>query len=248
MSCSGPPTYGAIVVPCGGRRLPRGPILDEWWDFTTWGVRYDGWVESGAGGSTTTVGGAATQDPNHPGIIDCVLADTAGANVNYRRSITCLSFGAGYASYEQVLKINNLPTAVDDYRLQLGFTDTAGGVAPTDAVMAKVQGTLNAGLTWHIETAEAGVRNTYDTGLSAVAGWQYIKIEINADATEWRFWVTDLSGAAPVTTVTDWTASPTIPTGTNTTGIASCSALYIAGAPGAIFSTDYVRTVYEVTR
>lgn len=189
-----------------------------------------GWVFTANGGAVV-IGGAASEDDQHPGIIDMsvsgVVPNTSYAG--YRQSVTQQSLGGGEIILEWCFELEAVPDAVDNFRIQNGFRDTNTG-NPSDGLIVACEG---ASPNWQLESYNPAL-NSIDTGIEIVAGWQIHRLHVNADGTEAYIVIADSNGQHLSPFLTG-----TFPTATDTFGI-GFNVVFIAGAPTVRQSIDYV--------
>lgn len=189
-----------------------------------------GWVAT-ANAGTVVVGGSASEDDQHPGIIDMTVAGVVPntSYAGYRQSTTQQTLGGGEIILEFCFELESIPDAVDDFLVQNGFRDTNSG-NPTDGLVVACE---SASPNWQLEAYDPAL-NSIDTGIEVVAGWQIHRIHVNADASEAYLIVADSNGQhlSPV-------LSGGLPTLTDTLGL-GFAITFIAGAPAIRQSLDYV--------
>lgn len=190
-----------------------------------------GWVGTFNAG-TVAVGGAGTEDPEHPGIIDLNVAGVvAGTSyAGYRQSVTQQSLGGGIIVLEYCFNLAAVPDAVDNFRVQNGFRDTNSG-NPTDGLIVACDG---ASPNWQLQAYDPALTSV-DTLIPIVAGWQIHTIHVNRDASLAYLIVRDSNG-----TTRGETLSSGIPTAAGDVTGLGFNITYLAGAPTVTQSIDYV--------
>lgn len=201
-------------------------------EFLLYAVRTRGWRETQVNGSIT-VGGALTEDSQHPGIVDMVVTPvTPGTSqAGYRQSITQQILGGGPITLEWCINIAQVPDAVDDYAIGNGFRDTNSG-NPTDGLIVYGDGSSP---NWQLQAFNPALTSV-DTLIPIVPGWQIHRLHVNPSASLAYVVIEDSNG----TTRSETLASGIPSLSTSSLGI-GFSLLYLAGAPTILQSVDYLR-------
>jgi hypothetical protein len=149
-----------------------------------------------------------------------------------------LWFGNGIWNYETSINLNNLSTAIDRYRLIIGFGSSNVNTAEANGVFFTYDegGTLNgtaASPNWQCVTIQNSVRTLTTTTVPVTAAtWDKLRIEINAAATSVGFYV---NGTLVATHTTN------IPLGANNRYVMAKQGIFKAvGTSNRVMYTDYI--------
>lgn len=190
---------------------------------------------TGAALSFNNPGGAA-----NPGVIQASTGTTGTGRAGIGSQNTdAIVFGT-YRHYfsTEFAPWTNLSTATERYYLEAGFMDALAGATTYSAYFSYVDN-VNSGQ-WQCITSDGTGSTTTNTSVALTASaFQRLEIDVNAAATEVKFYI-DGSLVATHTT--------TIPTGTtNRTGIA-VQIRKTVGSTARNSRTDYLLHYTEVTR
>ena len=163
----------------------------------------DGFVSYTAGTAAAVTFNAAT--PGHPGVVQLSTGTTSTGQAGILKTsdpaasnLGQIVLGGGEMVFEALVEIPVLwTTGVQTGFLRAGFMDEISG-APANGVHMQYQAD-NAN--WYLFNRSAG-SSTIVTGVSAVtAGWHYIKIVINAAATQTELYVDGVFQAVATTNI-----------------------------------------------
>lgn len=180
-------------------------------------------------------GGAA-----NPGVVQCSTGTTATGRAGVGSANTdALVFGTYKHTFStSVGPWTNLSTATERFYLEAGFVDNLGGATSYSAYFSYTDN-VNSGQ-WQCTTSDGTGSTTTNTSVAPTASvFQRLEIEINATASEAKFYI-DGTLVATITT--------TIPTGTtNRTGVA-VQIRKTVGTTARTSRIDYLLHYSEVTR
>lgn len=201
---------------------------NEWkrkWGFEHFndGCSSDGTLGTGVFGSATVNQGANLLGANRPGNATLITGTTTNSGCRVF-SASVYMFGGGKVVHEIAVQVATLSTLADRYVLHCGIHDVLG-INQTDAVcFIYDEGGLSSGSAaspnFQCLTASNNVR-TWTTTSVPFSGYRKVRVELNENATEARFYIDDILVATHTTNIpvgsarsSGWGASMTKHTGT----------------------------------
>jgi hypothetical protein len=180
-------------------------------DFRARYVRMIEFIAGVSGEPITTnhsggTGALIENEAGHIGIFQLSTASSATGRGSLLASINPaiqpFTAGDGAITFESQIRIPTLSDGTDTYSIRLGFQDTATGGVSTDGAYFEYLQTTSAN--WRFVTANNSTRTTTE-GSSPVAvasgSWITLRVDINADATEAKFYVNDTLIATTTTNI-----------------------------------------------
>ena len=156
---------------------------------------------SGTGASTTksTTTAAPNQTVNQIGLCQYQTGTTAtgfAAHINDNQGALAFTFGGGSWVYETFIEVDTLSTLTEQFRFITGFATQASVINEVNAIIFTYDsGGLRNGTTasanWQCVTSDNSTRTLTTTSVAVTTTWTKLRIEINADATEVKFYIND---------------------------------------------------------
>lgn len=241
---------GKLAVGTNGTERLNAPysavyIMDDFLNVSTietGEIGTAGWTSTGSG---TGAGIAGSTSPTaHPGTVSMQTGTTTTGNA----AISLGSFysaGGGVTTYTTDCRVSTLSTVGEEYIARIGLHDATSGGAVTDGIYFQYD-RLTDGNFWSVITSNNSTPTKIVTSTAIVGNtWYRLKIVVNADGTEARFYVDDVevSGTGyPITT--------NIPTAAARTSGPSCQMVKSAGTTSVQLDVDFAefKQILTVTR
>lgn len=192
--------------------------------------------------AAVTFNDAAIHTLYHVGIASCATGSTTtGRAAVVTPTSDCIQLGSGAVVLEMLIRTpSSLSDATNRYNCIAGLHDDfANSISAVDGVFFHYRDNLNTGK-WLATCTGAATTSTADTGITVAAStWYCLRIEINAGATEAKFYI-DETLVATITT--------DVPTGASEqTGV--CAGIRKgAGTTSRVMYVDYVDFSQDFTR
>ena len=156
-------------------------------------------ITGGTGATTTkaTTTAVPNQTANQIGICQYQTGTTStgwAAHINDNQGALAFSFGGGSWVYETFIEVDTLSTLTEQFRFLTGFA-TQGSVAnEVNGIIFTYDsgGTRNgtiASPNWQCVTSDNSTRTLTTTSVAVTTTWTKLRIEINAAATEVKFYI-----------------------------------------------------------
>ena len=198
-------------------------------------------ANNGTGAATTFNSVAALSDVNTIGVasVNCGTTSTGRSFIGIASSDQ-IELGGGTVRTTCVLKLpNNLSDGTNGYFVRFGLLDTRNSGSVTDGLFFSYTDTVNSG-NWSAEVVVGGSGSVIDTGITGEANtWATLEIEVNADASEAKFYY---DGTVVHTETT------TIPSGTSEATGAGVGLFKTIGTSSRNIHVDYFGISKEVSR
>jgi hypothetical protein len=165
-------------------------------------------------GAAVTFNDAAIHTLYHVGIANCTTGTTTtGRAAVVTPTFDCIQLGSGACVLEMMVRTpSSLSDATNRYNLICGLHDSIStGSTPVDGAAFIYRDNLNGGK-WQAITASAtsGANTTADTGITVAAStWYCLRIEVNAGATEAKFYIDEALVATITTNIASGAADQT---------------------------------------
>lgn len=165
-------------------------------------------------GAAVTFNDAAIHTLYHVGIANCTTGTTTtGRAAVVTPTFDCIQLGSGAVVLEMMVRTpSSLSDATNRYNLICGLHDNiASGSTPVDGAAFLYRDNLNGGK-WQVITASAtsNVNTTADTGITVAAStWYCLRVEVNAAATEAKFYIDEALVATITTNIPSGAADQT---------------------------------------
>lgn len=183
----------------------------------------DGVIGSGGFGSASGNAGASVLGANRPGCVTFITGTTTGSGFRVVSS-SFYVFGGGKILNEYGVGFNAISSAADRFTCYVGIHDVFGPNQIDAVCFIYDEGGINSGSAaspnWQCLTASNSVRTWTTTSVAAVGGGK-LRIELNENATEAKFYINDILVATHTTNVpsgmsrsSNWGVSMTRHTGT----------------------------------
>lgn len=194
------------------------------------------WLASMASGTVAN----DSSDESRRGVIQFTTSGSASGRANYSLNASSIIFGSGAVVYEQLIKIDTLSDASQEFAATFGFSDLFTGTPAfsTDAISFLYDRAGRGNGNWWVVVASNASRAYTDTTVAVDTNWVKLRIEVNADATEVKFYIDG-------TLV--HTASSGIPAGTSRLSAPSFGIFKSVGTTARTFKTDYVYLEQQIT-
>jgi hypothetical protein len=165
-------------------------------------------------GAAVTFNDAAIHTLYHVGIANCTTGTTTtGRAAVVTPTFDCIQLGSGACVLEMMVRTpSSLSDATNRYNLICGLHDSIStGSTPVDGAAFIYRDNLNGGK-WQAITASAtsGANTTADTGITVAAStWYCLRVEVNATATEAKFYIDEALVATITTNIASGAADQT---------------------------------------
>lgn len=143
------------------------------------------WEAISASSGTTTAQAATA---GHPGVyrISCGTTSAAGRSALYCGQ-SVLQLGGGSIEVEMGINIGQVPDGTNTFTIEAGLGDTPSGTT-TDGVYFYFDRAVST-TNWLARAVSNSVGNNTDTGVALATGWVSLKIVIDANATEVKYYI-----------------------------------------------------------
>jgi hypothetical protein len=154
---------------------------------------------SGTGATTTksTTTAAPNQTINQIGICQYqtgTMATGLASHINDNQGALAFAFGGGSWVYETFIEVDTLSTLTEQFRFITGFATQASVINEVNAIIftydsAGLRNGTAASANWQCVTSDNNTRTLTTTSVAVTTTWTKLRIEINAAATEVKFYI-----------------------------------------------------------
>ena len=161
-------------------------------------------------------------DESHPGVRACASGTSSTGRATVRMTSTSYIFGGAFHWLSAVWKTTDLSTAAQEYLAWCGYADSIAAESVDGAYFYYDRAT--SGDFFIAVTASNSARTKTVTSVPIVAGqWYFLKIEVNRDGTQVRFFIDNVLVATTTTNIPTGAGRGSAPTwgGRKTAGTTS---------------------------